>query len=336
MRYVLDCSVALKWFFQEPLSDVATRLLEQLQQGHAELVAPDCIVAELGHSCRKLVLRRKLLPRGYAAVEPRGFAHARSCLRASGWPGDGTSRSASTSTTPCTLRWPNARTWTVVTADDPWRTPSPGSTGRLAPRRLRGDRARPPPPRGVARPSGSLPVPRVPPRLGTREAQPPCLPLPRSPPPCRDEATRPRHAGPAGSHEGHPPPGTRPRRQTARVPGWPGPRSRSLRPDPGEQVLHAWLLREALDVLGSRWDRLPERQRPHYSPDARFRILRLRALLALSAVETARTFRVSTGTVLRWESEAQAKPDRETVGSLLKPDPPSAVSPTSSATSSTP
>ena len=45
-------------------------------------------------------------------------------------------------------------------------------------------------------------------------------------------------------------------------------------------------------------------------------------LLALSAVETARTFRVSTGTVLRWESEAQAKPDRETVGSLLKPDPP--------------
>ncbi len=89
-----------------------------------------------------------------------------------------------------------------------------------------------------------------------------------------------------------------------------------------EQALHASLLREALDVLGSRWDKLPERQRPHYSPDARFRILRLRALLALSAVETARTFRVSLGTVLRWESEAQAEPDRETVGSLLKPDPP--------------
>ena len=89
-----------------------------------------------------------------------------------------------------------------------------------------------------------------------------------------------------------------------------------------EQILHASLLREALDVLGSRWDKLPERQRPHYSPEARFRILRLRALLALSAVETARTFRVSTGTVLRWESEAQAKPDRETVGSLLKPNPP--------------
>lgn len=70
MRYVLDCSVALKWFFQEPLSDVATRLLEQLQQGHAELVAPDCIVAELGHSCRKLVLGRKLsAEESYAAIE---------------------------------------------------------------------------------------------------------------------------------------------------------------------------------------------------------------------------------------------------------------------------
>jgi transposase InsO family protein len=89
-----------------------------------------------------------------------------------------------------------------------------------------------------------------------------------------------------------------------------------------EQVLHASLLREALDVLGSRWDKLRERERPHYSPQDRFRILRLRALLALSAVETARTFRVSTGTVHRWESEAQATPDRQTVGSLLKPDPP--------------
>lgn len=89
-----------------------------------------------------------------------------------------------------------------------------------------------------------------------------------------------------------------------------------------EQVLHASLLREALDILGSRWDKLPERQRPHYSAEARFRILRLRALLALSAAETARTFRVSLGTVLRWEGEAQAKPDCASIGCLLKPDPP--------------
>jgi transposase InsO family protein len=89
-----------------------------------------------------------------------------------------------------------------------------------------------------------------------------------------------------------------------------------------EHALHGELLRESLSILGSRWDKLPDRQRPHYPPEARFRILRLRALLALSAQETARTFRVSTTTVLRWEQEAAAEPDRETVGSLLKPSPP--------------
>lgn len=36
-----------------------------------------------------------------------------------------------------------------------------------------------------------------------------------------------------------------------------------------EQTLHVALLREALDTLASRWDKLPERQRPHFSPEAR-------------------------------------------------------------------
>jgi transposase InsO family protein len=89
-----------------------------------------------------------------------------------------------------------------------------------------------------------------------------------------------------------------------------------------EGALHVGLLREALDILGQRWDKLPERQRPHYSPRDRFRILRIRTLLALSADDTARVFRVSAGTVLRWEAEATADPDRDTVGSLVKPDPP--------------
>ena len=89
-----------------------------------------------------------------------------------------------------------------------------------------------------------------------------------------------------------------------------------------EQILHASLLREALDVLGSRWDKLPERQRPHFSPEARFRILRIKTLLALSADETARTFRVSTGTIVRWQREALETLERQTVGSLLEPVPP--------------
>jgi putative transposase len=89
-----------------------------------------------------------------------------------------------------------------------------------------------------------------------------------------------------------------------------------------EQSLHAGLWREAVEILASRWDKLPERQRPHFSPEARFRILRIKTLLAWSADETASTFRVSTGTILRWEHEAVGAPERKTVGSLLKPVPP--------------
>ncbi len=89
-----------------------------------------------------------------------------------------------------------------------------------------------------------------------------------------------------------------------------------------EQVLHVEYLAEAVEIHGSRWDKLPERQRPHYTPEARFRILRLKNLLALSAVDTARLFRVSTNTVLRWEDDVRAAPEHETVSSLLKPVPP--------------
>ncbi len=89
-----------------------------------------------------------------------------------------------------------------------------------------------------------------------------------------------------------------------------------------EQAFHVALLDEALQILGSRWNKIPERQRPHYTPEARFRILRIRSLLALSAEDTARTFRISPGTVSRWEQETHGEPERETVGSLLKPVPP--------------
>jgi transposase InsO family protein len=86
-----------------------------------------------------------------------------------------------------------------------------------------------------------------------------------------------------------------------------------------EQHLHVALLRESLEIQGSRWDKIPERQRPHFTPEARWRILRLKMLLALSADETARTFRVSTTTILRWEQEALGAPERRSVGSLLHP-----------------
>ena len=70
MKYAVDCSVVLKWYFTEPLSDVALKLLDRLQRGDLDLVAPDSLVAELGHSFRKLVVGGKLgAEEGYRAIE---------------------------------------------------------------------------------------------------------------------------------------------------------------------------------------------------------------------------------------------------------------------------
>ena len=60
MHYVLDCSVAVKWFIPEELSDVALVLLARLEIGAVSLVAPDSIFAELGHALRKAVLGGEL------------------------------------------------------------------------------------------------------------------------------------------------------------------------------------------------------------------------------------------------------------------------------------
>jgi hypothetical protein len=42
------------------------------------------------------------------------------------------------------------------------------------------------------------------------------------------------------------------------------------------------MTREAAGILAARWDKVPERQRPHYPPEQRFRILRIRSFLGLS------------------------------------------------------
>jgi DNA-binding transcriptional regulator YiaG len=70
-----------------------------------------------------------------------------------------------------------------------------------------------------------------------------------------------------------------------------------------EQALLLRMMREAAEILGTRWDKVPERQRPHYPPEQRFRILRIRSFLGLSQRETAAMFRVSPETIARWEIE---------------------------------
>src|ERR1039458_2394158 len=44
-----------------------------------------------------------------------------------------------------------------------------------------------------------------------------------------------------------------------------------------ESALLLRMTREAAGILAARWDKVPERQRPHYPPEQRFRILGIRS-----------------------------------------------------------
>ena len=88
-----------------------------------------------------------------------------------------------------------------------------------------------------------------------------------------------------------------------------------------ESALLLRMTRDAAGILGARWDKVPERHRPHYAPEQRFRILRIRSFLCLSQRETAEMFRVSTETIARWEIEATGA-DREVARPLVVTDPP--------------
>jgi predicted nucleic acid-binding protein len=48
-RVVVDSSVAIKWFVEEPYSVEAHRLLEGYQDGTLTLLAPDLMYAEVGN-----------------------------------------------------------------------------------------------------------------------------------------------------------------------------------------------------------------------------------------------------------------------------------------------
>src|SRR5450830_998451 len=88
-----------------------------------------------------------------------------------------------------------------------------------------------------------------------------------------------------------------------------------------ESALPLRMTREAAAILGARWDKVPERHRPHYEPEQRFRILRIRSFLGLSQRETAEMFRVSTETIARWEMETTSV-DGEAPRPLVARNPP--------------
>jgi transposase InsO family protein len=84
--------------------------------------------------------------------------------------------------------------------------------------------------------------------------------------------------------------------------------------------LRARLAWQVVDLLAARLAKVPERQRPHYTPAQRFRILEIKNTLGWAATQTARTFLVCAHTIANWEHFAD--PLAATVGSTVKPVPP--------------
>lgn len=60
MRYVLDSNVALKCFLPEESSDLARGLLSRARTGSISRIAPEIFLAEVAHSLRREVVRKRL------------------------------------------------------------------------------------------------------------------------------------------------------------------------------------------------------------------------------------------------------------------------------------
>lgn len=57
---VVDTSVALKWFFDEPYSEQALRLLDAFREGSARVLAPDSIYPEFANAVWKRIASDRL------------------------------------------------------------------------------------------------------------------------------------------------------------------------------------------------------------------------------------------------------------------------------------
>ena len=67
MRYVLDSSVALKWFLGEPDSDKALRLRDDARATTHELISPDVFPIEIAHAITRAERQGRLTPSEGAA-----------------------------------------------------------------------------------------------------------------------------------------------------------------------------------------------------------------------------------------------------------------------------
>lgn len=71
MKYVIDCSTALKWVLMEPDRDKAILLRDDFRNGINQLIAPDLFPVEVGNALL-IAERRKLIAPGDGAI---GFAN---------------------------------------------------------------------------------------------------------------------------------------------------------------------------------------------------------------------------------------------------------------------
>jgi predicted nucleic acid-binding protein len=62
MKYVLDSSVATKWFLREVGTDQALALRDDYRKGIHELIAPDVFPVEVAHALTRAERQGRLLP----------------------------------------------------------------------------------------------------------------------------------------------------------------------------------------------------------------------------------------------------------------------------------
>jgi hypothetical protein len=84
--------------------------------------------------------------------------------------------------------------------------------------------------------------------------------------------------------------------------------------------LRARLAWEVVDILGARLGRIPEKKRPYFTPEQRFRILEIKNFLAWNAHQAAKVFVVCSNTILNWERSAD--PNAKSVGVSVRLTPP--------------
>jgi predicted nucleic acid-binding protein len=83
VEYVIDASVAVKWFIPEPQSDRAAFLLAEYRADRLDLIAPDVLIAEVGNTLWKRSVLRGEIASADAQAMYRDFIDLRIPLRSS-------------------------------------------------------------------------------------------------------------------------------------------------------------------------------------------------------------------------------------------------------------